>query len=75
MPTRTQRRPRPARTPASPPSSFKRHGVDARFLYFYFPDENHWIEKPQNIRLWYQTVLAFLDHHVLGQEWARPALI
>ena len=49
-----------------------RHGVDAKFLYF--PDESHWILKPQNARLWYETVLAFLDQHVLGREWVRPAL-
>lgn len=50
-----------------------RHGVEARFLYF--PDENHWILKPQNSRIWYATVLAFLDEHVLGKEWERPALL
>ena len=50
-----------------------RHGVPARFLYF--PDENHWILKPQNSRIWYETVLAFLDEHVLGKEWVRPALL
>ncbi len=50
-----------------------RHGVKARFLYF--PDENHWILKPQNSRLWYETVLAFLDENVLGKEWVRPALL
>ena len=50
-----------------------RHGVKARFLYF--PDENHWVLKPQNSRVWYETVLAFLDEHVLGKEWVRPALL
>jgi dipeptidyl aminopeptidase/acylaminoacyl peptidase len=50
-----------------------RHGVTARFLYY--PDENHWILKPRNARLWYETVLAFLDEHVLGQEWVRPELL
>ena len=48
-------------------------GVDAKFLYF--PDENHWILKPQNVRVWYETVFAFLDHHVLGKEWTRPELL
>ena len=50
-----------------------RHGVQARFLYF--PDENHWVLKPQNSRLWYETVLAFLDEQVLGKDWVRPALL
>ena len=54
-------------------TDLSRHGVDAKFLYF--PDENHWVLKPQNSRLWYETVLAFLDHNVLGQEWRRPALV
>jgi dipeptidyl aminopeptidase/acylaminoacyl peptidase len=48
-------------------------GVPSRFLLF--PDENHWVLKPQNARLWYQTVFAFLDEHVLGEEWCRPELL
>jgi dipeptidyl aminopeptidase/acylaminoacyl peptidase len=47
-----------------------RHGVEAKFLYF--PDENHWIGKPQHARVWYETVFAWLDHHLLGKEWQRP---
>jgi dipeptidyl aminopeptidase/acylaminoacyl peptidase len=50
-----------------------RHGVDAKYLYF--PDENHWILKPQHSRLWYETVLAWLDHHLLGKEWQRPEML
>ncbi len=41
-----------------------------RFLYF--PDENHWVLTPNNAVTWYETVLAFLGHHVLGAEWATP---
>jgi dipeptidyl aminopeptidase/acylaminoacyl peptidase len=47
--------------------------VDARFLYF--PDENHWILKPGDVQVWYQTVLAFLAEHVLGEDWQRPDLL
>ena len=43
-----------------------------RNKFLYFPDENHWILSPGNSKLWYETVLAFLDHHVLGQEFVRP---
>ena len=50
-----------------------RHGVEAKFLYF--PDENHWILKPQHARVWYETVLAWLDHHLLGKEWQRPEIL
>ncbi len=41
-----------------------------RFLVF--PDENHWVLKPQQSVVWYRTVLAFLDQHVHGAEWERP---
>jgi dipeptidyl aminopeptidase/acylaminoacyl peptidase len=44
-----------------------------RFLYF--PDENHWVLTPQHAKVWYETVLAFLAHHVLGEEWATPELL
>ncbi|GGO70912.1 peptidase S9 [Nonomuraea cavernae] len=48
----------------------RRTNVESKFLYF--PDENHWILKPGNTVAWYETVLAFLAQHVLGQEWKRP---
>ncbi|MFG3281669.1 prolyl oligopeptidase family serine peptidase [Streptomyces sp. NPDC048111] len=51
----------------------QRRQVPAKFLYF--PDENHWILAPNHARLWYATLLAFLDHHVLGEEWQRPELV
>jgi dipeptidyl aminopeptidase/acylaminoacyl peptidase len=54
-------------------TDLRRHDVEAKFLYF--PDENHWVLKPQNARVWYETVFAFLDHHVLGREWQRPTLL
>lgn len=37
-----------------------------RFLYF--PDENHWILKPQHTRVWYSAVETFLAEHVLGSK-------
>jgi dipeptidyl aminopeptidase/acylaminoacyl peptidase len=54
-------------------TDLRRHGVPAKLLYY--PDENHWILKPQNARLWYATVLAFLDEHLLGTPFERPALL
>ncbi|MCW0212356.1 MAG: prolyl oligopeptidase family serine peptidase [Pseudonocardia sp.] len=44
-----------------------------RFLYF--PDENHWILKPQNSVIWYETVFAFLSEHVLGKPVPFPDLL
>ncbi len=37
-------------------TDMRRLGVPGRFLYF--PDENHWVLKPQNARIWYGTVLV-----------------
>jgi dipeptidyl aminopeptidase/acylaminoacyl peptidase len=45
----------------------------AKFLYF--PDENHWVLTPGNAVIWYETVLAFLAQHVLGEPWCRPSLL
>lgn len=50
----------------------QRHEVPGTYLYF--PDENHWILRPNHTRLWYETFLNFLDHHVLGAEW-QPDLL
>jgi dipeptidyl aminopeptidase/acylaminoacyl peptidase len=44
-----------------------------RFLYF--PDENHWVLTPNHAKIWYSTVLAFLDQHILGKPWERPNLL
>jgi len=43
--------------------------------FLYFPDENHWVLKPQHAVVWYETVFAFLDLHVHGAEWKRPRLL
>ena len=43
--------------------------------FLYFPDENHWILKPHHAKVWYSTVLAFLAHHVQGEDWQRPTLL
>jgi dipeptidyl aminopeptidase/acylaminoacyl peptidase len=37
-------------------------GVPAKFLYF--PDEGHWVLKPRNRRLWWGTVLDWLDQYL-----------
>jgi dipeptidyl aminopeptidase/acylaminoacyl peptidase len=38
------------------------HGVDARFLSF--PDENHWMLKPQNAILWQRVFFEWLDKYL-----------
>ncbi len=39
-------------------------GVPTRLVYF--PDENHWILKPQNSLLWHREVFAWLDRFVVA---------
>jgi dipeptidyl aminopeptidase/acylaminoacyl peptidase len=43
--------------------------------FLYFPDENHWILKPGDVEVWYQTVLAFLAEHLRGEAWQQPDLL
>lgn len=40
-------------------TALQRKGVPSRLLYF--PNENHWILKPQNSRFWHQEVGRWLD--------------
>jgi dipeptidyl aminopeptidase/acylaminoacyl peptidase len=42
-------------------NTLKARGVAARLVYF--PDENHWILKPQNSRLWYREFFAWLRRY------------
>jgi dipeptidyl aminopeptidase/acylaminoacyl peptidase len=43
-------------------TALQRQGVDSKFLYF--PDEGHWINKPLNAELWYNTVLDWIDRYL-----------
>src|SRR6266545_4328154 len=45
-------------------STLQRKGVPSKLLYY--PDEGHWILKPQNSELWYKTVLDWFD------QWLKP---
>ena len=40
----------------------QRMGVPSKLLIF--PDEGHWVLKPQNSQLWYHTVLDWLDKYL-----------
>ena len=40
----------------------KRMGLDAKFLSF--PDEGHWVLRPRNRRIWWGTVLDWLEVHL-----------
>jgi len=43
-------------------TALQRRGVPSKMLYF--PDEGHWVLKPQNSKLWYATVGGWLDQWV-----------
>ncbi|HMF55685.1 MAG TPA: S9 family peptidase, partial [Pyrinomonadaceae bacterium] len=43
-------------------TALQRQGIESRMLFF--PDEGHWILKPQNSELWYTTVLQWFDKHL-----------
>jgi dipeptidyl aminopeptidase/acylaminoacyl peptidase len=43
-------------------TTLQRQGVPSKMLYF--PDEGHWILKPQNSQLWYKTVNDWVDEWV-----------
>jgi dipeptidyl aminopeptidase/acylaminoacyl peptidase len=47
-------------------NTLKARGIDARLLWF--PDENHWILKPRNSRLWYGEFFAWLKAHDPGAK-------
>src|SRR5215831_16230536 len=40
-------------------TTLQRMGVPSKMLYF--PDEGHWVLKPQNSQLWYKTVNDWVD--------------
>jgi dipeptidyl aminopeptidase/acylaminoacyl peptidase len=45
-------------------TALQRRGIPSKMVYF--PDEGHWILKPQNSKLWYQTVGDWFD------QWLKP---
>jgi dipeptidyl aminopeptidase/acylaminoacyl peptidase len=45
-------------------TALQRRGVPSKLLYY--PDEGHWILKPQNSELWFKTVLDWFD------QWLKP---
>jgi dipeptidyl aminopeptidase/acylaminoacyl peptidase len=43
-------------------TALQRKGIESKYLYF--PDENHWVLKPQNSVLWHDTVNGWLKQHI-----------
>jgi dipeptidyl aminopeptidase/acylaminoacyl peptidase len=47
-------------------TTLQMEGVPSKMLYF--PDEGHWVLKPQNSKLWYETVNAWVDRWIGDQR-------
>ncbi|MEJ2085069.1 MAG: S9 family peptidase [Acidobacteriota bacterium] len=47
-------------------TALQRQGIPSQLLYF--PDENHWVLKPANSVYWHETVEAWLDRWLRGDE-------
>jgi len=43
-------------------TALQRQGIASRFLYF--PDEGHWIGKPQNQRVWWNTTMEWIGRYL-----------
>jgi dipeptidyl aminopeptidase/acylaminoacyl peptidase len=43
-------------------TALQKRGVESKLVVF--PDEGHWILKPQNSRFWYTTVIDWLNKHL-----------
>jgi len=52
-------------------NTLKARGIGARLVWF--PDENHWILKPRNSRLWYGEFFAWLKAHDPAAKGASAA--
>lgn len=49
-------------------TTLQRMGMPSKMLYF--PDEGHWVLKPQNSQLWYKTVNDWVDRRQGDEEVA-----
>jgi acylaminoacyl-peptidase len=47
-------------------TALQRQGIESKFLYF--PDENHWVLKPQNSVQWHTEVLGWLDKYTAPKK-------
>jgi len=47
-------------------TALQRRGIESRLIVF--PDENHWVLKPQNSLQWHNEVFHWLDSHLKPQD-------
>jgi dipeptidyl aminopeptidase/acylaminoacyl peptidase len=42
-------------------NTLQKRGITSKFVYY--PDENHWVLKPQNSLHWYQSVKNWIESY------------
>jgi dipeptidyl aminopeptidase/acylaminoacyl peptidase len=47
-------------------TSLQKMNVESELLYF--PDETHWVTKPQNAHLWWSTIFNWFNKHYKGNK-------
>lgn len=50
-------------------TTLKRQGLEARLLYF--PDEDHFVSRPLNRKMWYESVVDWLTKHLYERDTSR----
>lgn len=53
-------------------TALRRRGIEARLVTF--PDENHWINRPQNSLTWHREVYAWLARHLAEGTQTPPVI-
>ncbi|OLY84652.1 Dipeptidyl-peptidase 5 [Smittium mucronatum] len=49
-------------------TTLQRKGIESKFLYF--PDENHWVLKPQNVLFWVSEILEWCGKYTNTTVWS-----
>jgi len=52
-------------------TALQRRGVSSKLLDF--PDEGHWINKPQNSAVWYKEFLGWLDRYLAADRGVQKS--
>jgi dipeptidyl aminopeptidase/acylaminoacyl peptidase len=52
-------------------TALQRRGVESRLMVF--PDENHWVLKPRNTRVFYEEVFGWIERHLAAPNGSPKA--
>ena len=54
-------------------NTLRARAIPSRLVFF--PDENHWILKPQNSKLWYQEFTGWCDRYTSGKSISKDKVL